>query len=102
MKFALVALLSTASAIHLNGDYYHARDIGTGSLDKKYERVPPARFSGDGDDLFMRSMIMKYAMEGKTGEDEKEPQLENSSWMKPPPELPPKKFLEPIRDSREL
>merc|ERR1712216_709183 len=74
MKFVYLALVGAASAIKLNGDpeFYYARDIGTGSLDKKYERVPPAHFSGDGDDLFMRSMIMKYAMEGKTGEDEKE------------------------------
>ena len=65
MKFALIALLGSACAVNLNGDYYHARDIGRGSLDKKYERVPPAHFSGDGDDLFMRSMIMNYAREGK-------------------------------------
>merc|ERR1712188_233492 len=50
-------------------DFFHAREIGTGSLDKKYERVPPENFSSDSDDLFMRSMIMKYAMEGKN-EDE--------------------------------
>jgi len=29
-------------------------------------RVPPVRFSSDSDDLFMRSMIMKYAAEEKT------------------------------------
>jgi len=45
--------------------YFFARDIGRGTLDKKYERVPPARFSADSDDLFMRSMIMKYAAEEK-------------------------------------
>merc|ERR1719263_2191158 len=50
-------------------DFFHARDIGTGSLYKKYERVPPENFSADSDDLFMRSMIMKYAREGKN-EDE--------------------------------
>merc|ERR1711981_752189 len=50
-------------------DWFHARDIGTGSLDKKYERVPPENFSSDSDDLFMRSMVMKYSMEGKN-EDE--------------------------------
>merc|ERR1719453_1574955 len=76
MKLIALALLSLTSAVDLQhtGDYYHARDIGRGSLDKKYERVPPSHFSGDGDDIFMRSMIMKYAMEGKTGEDEKEPE----------------------------
>merc|ERR1711934_454086 len=55
--------------LQLMGDFFHARDIGTGTLDKKYERVPPENFSSDSDDLFMRSMIMKYAMEGKN-EDE--------------------------------
>merc|ERR1719263_2648247 len=55
--------------IMLRGDFFHARDIGTGTLDKKYERVPPENFSSDSDDLFMRSMIMKYAREGKN-EDE--------------------------------
>ena len=29
-----------------------------------YERAIPARFSADSDDLFMRSMLTKYAMEG--------------------------------------
>merc|ERR1711981_340209 len=73
MKFTIVALLlANVSAIRLTDDFYHARDIGRGSLDKKYERVPPPNFAGDGDDLFMRPMIMKYAMEKKTGEDEKE------------------------------
>merc|ERR1719321_2559632 len=58
--------------LQLRGDgpeYFHARDIRTGTLDKKYERVPPENFSSDSDDLFMRSMIMKYAREGKN-EDE--------------------------------
>merc|ERR1719498_781518 len=31
-----------------------------------YERVTPARFSGDSDDIFMRSMIQNYALEQKT------------------------------------
>merc|ERR1711939_1150859 len=52
----------------LSGDngYFFARDIGRGTLDRKYERVPPVMFSADSDDLFMRSMIMKYAAEEKT------------------------------------
>ena len=66
MKFtAIVALLATCEAVKIN-DYFFARDIGRGTLDKKYERVPPARFSADSDDLFMRSVIMKYAAEEKT------------------------------------
>ena len=31
----------------------------------------PKRFSGDDDDLFIRSMITKYAIEGETEEDKK-------------------------------
>jgi hypothetical protein len=30
-----------------------------------YQRVTPARFAGDGDDIFMRSMIEQYALEQK-------------------------------------
>jgi len=69
MKFSvLLALAATCTAVKINGDngYFFARDIGRGTLDKKYERVPPARFSADSDDLFMRSVIMKYAAEEKT------------------------------------
>ena len=69
MKFSvLLALAATCAAVKINGDngYFFARDIGRGTLDKKYERVPPARFSADSDDLFMRSVIMKYAAEEKT------------------------------------
>jgi hypothetical protein len=33
---------------------------------REYERVVPARFSADSDDIFMRSMIQNYAMEEKT------------------------------------
>merc|ERR550514_198253 len=70
MKFtALVALIATVEAVKLD-DFFHAREIGTGTLDKKYERVAPDNFAADSDDLFMRSMIMKYAMEGKNKEDE--------------------------------
>ena len=47
------------------GDFYRVQDIGTGSLDKKYERVPPEHFATGSDDLFMKSMIMNYADEGK-------------------------------------
>ena len=32
---------------------------------REYERVVPARFSADSDDIFMRSMIQQYATEGE-------------------------------------
>lgn len=51
--------------VQVGGDFYRVQDIGTGSLDKKYERVAPEHFSTGSDDLFMRSMIMNYADEGK-------------------------------------
>ena len=35
-----------------------------------YNRVLPARFSADSDDLFMRSLISKYAIEGEDKDDE--------------------------------
>ena len=68
MKFSVLLALAAVEAVKINGDngYFFARDIGRGTLDKKYERVPPARFSADSDDLFMRSVIMKYAAEEKT------------------------------------
>ena len=59
MKFAFVALIAGASAIKLDKDFYFARDNGR----NQYERVPTTRFSGDHDDIFMRSMIMNYAQE---------------------------------------
>jgi len=31
----------------------------------EYARVTPARFAADSDDIFMRSMIEQYALEGK-------------------------------------
>jgi hypothetical protein len=55
----------------VRGDHYKVQDIGTGSLDKKYERVPPEHFASGSDDLFMKSMIMNYADEGKDCDEEK-------------------------------
>ena len=50
--------------------FFYARDIGTGPLDKKYERKVPEQFATGSDDLFMRSMISTYAREGKTEDGE--------------------------------
>ena len=82
MKYiAVVALLGAlsfenTSAIQLSKDkevdhsdeFFEARENGTGPLDKKYERVPPEHFATGSDDLFMKSMIMNYAQEGKDKE----------------------------------
>ena len=51
--------------VQTSGDFFEARENGTGPLDKKYERVAPEHFSTGSDDLFMKSMIMNYAQEGK-------------------------------------
>ena len=81
--FALVALLGAitlenTAAIQLSkekekevdhsDEFFEARENGTGPLDKKYERVPPEHFATGSDDLFMKSMIMNYAQEGKDKE----------------------------------
>merc|ERR1712147_56317 len=78
MRFAVIALLGFmvgAEAIVLrkeeeeeedhSKEVFEAREIGTGPLDKKYERVPPEHFTTGSDDLFMKSMIMTYAVEHK-------------------------------------
>merc|ERR1711937_169111 len=75
--FTVVAILGAASAIKLakekeevdhSNEFFEARENGTGPLDKKYERVPPEHFATGSDDLFMKSMIMNYAQEGKDKE----------------------------------
>ena len=72
MKFALIALVATASAIALNGDKPVVYQPGqSGKLGGgAYDRVTPARFAADSDDIFMRSVIQNYAQEGswKDGE----------------------------------
>ena len=40
--------------------------VKDGAEDGKYERVVTAHFSSDSDDIFMRSMIKKYAQEERT------------------------------------
>ena len=66
MKFTAIFAIAAVSAVKLgDDDWFAARENGTGPLDKKYERVPPEHFAAGTDDLFMRSMIMNYALEGK-------------------------------------
>jgi hypothetical protein len=59
--------------VQLNGDdsesdhskeFYNAWDA-VKDEEEGYHRALPAYFSGDGDDLFMRSMCKTYALEGK-------------------------------------
>merc|ERR550537_2186028 len=44
--------------------------VKDGAADGKYERVVTSHFSADSDDLFMRSMITKYAHEKRTAIEE--------------------------------
>ena len=46
-------------------EFFTASEDGTGPIDKKYEREVPEHFKEGADDLFMRSMIKTYALEGK-------------------------------------
>ena len=45
-------------------EFYHAHESSKAD-DAKYKRATPDRFSADSDDIFMRSMIETYALEGK-------------------------------------
>merc|ERR1712147_360891 len=54
----------------INGDYYKPFNHGKGGQLDKYERVTPTRFATGDDDIFMRSMIQNYALEGKVCEED--------------------------------
>ena len=77
MRFALIALLGAATqAVSLTSfddpleDHSketfkpHEHEMEGGD-DDGYNRVTTARFAADSDDIFMRSMIQQYALEGK-------------------------------------
>ena len=62
MKFTIAVLCGLATAVRVE-DYYQPGQngmLGGGT----YERVIPARFSSDSDDIFMRSVLTSYAQEG--------------------------------------
>ena len=71
MKFALVALFAAVSAVNISGDPPPFQPGQSGRLGGgAYDRVTPARFSADSDDIFMRSVIQNYAIEGASKEGE--------------------------------
>ena len=71
MKFALVALFAAVSAVNISGDPPPFQPGQSGKLGGgAYDRVTPARFSADSDDIFMRSVIQNYAQEAGTKEGE--------------------------------
>ena len=74
MKFSLLALLGATKAITLwttDGRIaYQADDdeevnlqLGDWNVGAQYDRVTPARYSADSDDIFMRSMVQNYAVD---------------------------------------
>ena len=70
---AIAALIGLVSCTKLRGDpappYQAWESIKDGAKDGKYERVITPHFSADDDDIFMRSMIKKYAVEERTDTD---------------------------------
>merc|ERR1719460_1625626 len=81
MKFAIAALLGLAQArttlFTTQGEVAYVEEDDNSMIQTEdwhpgqhetlgasaYERTVPANFSGDGDDIFMRSMINNYAIE---------------------------------------
>ena len=96
MKYAayIAMFFGAAAARHHHHHFFRHSDVNTlqtgtefigahesGRADGKYERVVPARFSADSDDLFMRSMISKYALEGQHTDKEHEDEPDGTFWM---------------------
>merc|ERR1711981_1298671 len=114
MKAAVIALfLGAAVAIKSTGDptapYNAWESVKDGKDDGKYERVVTSHFSGDSDDIFMRSMIKKYAVELRTDTDELDDGTKiggeptGKFWMTQSTALLlPRRFLTPIRDSQVM
>merc|ERR1712227_20579 len=66
---AIAALLGLAAGIQKTEPtppYNAWESVKDGAEDGKYERKITAHFSADADDIFMRSMITKYAQEERT------------------------------------
>merc|ERR1712216_465343 len=100
MKFAIAALLGAVSAkttlYTTTGEVAYEEPEEMLQLDDwhpgqhemlgaaAYERVTPARFASDDDDIFMRSMIENYAIEKNCAEDPKKD---------PPIQCTPNKFV---------
>ena len=70
---AIACLLGLATAIQKpekTAPYNAWESVKDGAQDGKYERVVTANFASDSDDIFMRSMIKKYAQEKRTDHEE--------------------------------
>jgi len=60
------AQIAADKVIEKNPTYNAWESIKDGAADGKYERIITPNFSSDSDDIFMRSMITKYAHEKRT------------------------------------
>ena len=63
---ALLGLTVGLQYTEKTAPYNAWESVKDGAEDGKYERVVTANFRGDDDDIFMRSMIKKYAIEKRT------------------------------------
>merc|ERR1711934_168546 len=69
--FAIALLIAAVAAKPEPTPPYNAwESVKDGAEDGKYERVITPHFSSDSDDIFMRSMIKKYAQEERTDHEE--------------------------------
>ena len=69
--FAIALLIAVVAAKPEKTAPYGAYEsVKDGAEDGKYERVITPNFAGDADDIFMRSMIKKYAVEARTDTEE--------------------------------
>ena len=66
------AMAEEESLVMVPGPVFEPWESGTEHVNKgeAYERVVPANFAGDGDDIFMRSVIENYAQEGAECDDD--------------------------------
>merc|ERR1711934_668298 len=64
-------VMTDASKVIEKNPIYNAwESVKDGAADGKYERVLTPHFSADSDDIFMRSMLTKYAHEKRTSIEE--------------------------------
>merc|ERR1711981_1138105 len=109
---AIACLLGLAVAINKpekTPPYNAWGSVKDGAEDGHYERVVTAHFAADSDDIFMRSMIKKYAVEERTDSDELDDGTKiggeptGKFWMTQSTALLlPRRFLTPIRDSQVM
>ena len=58
--------LAADKVIEKHPKYNAWESVKDGAADGKYERIPIPNFTADSDDIFMRSMLKKYAFEKRT------------------------------------